>query len=137
MSQPVRITEAHWQALAAVMRKQTDNARCLGIARWEYLKAVAALGADPDRFQLGQALYEYQQHEAFLMAAIQRAEAEQQQAGEQALLSAGLNPADGEYTIAQGGVVLQLVEGTWHPVMPPESSVHGVHPHRHLHCEAR
>jgi hypothetical protein len=123
------ISRSSWLRIQACVERQRDAARRLGEAvreREEKFRQVLAEcpAGQPDRFRIGQIFYEYVKAEKFFLALVDRLVAEQRVLGTRAMEELGIDVAGGEYTVAEGGVVLRLSGGRWEAM---------AHLARHLH----
>lgn len=111
------ISKTQLAQLRAIVARKGTYARNLGVAVLEALEAERKLLTEDPKdllLRLGAVRKEYLDHQAFYVARIATADAEQRAAGEVAMREAGVDPDAGEFTIDPlNGLVLQLLKGQW------------------------
>src|SRR5258708_13998763 len=126
---PVFVAPESWRRIQECAERRRDAARRLGIAVHEREEKFRQVLADcpagrPDRFHIGQIFYEYTKAERFFLDLIDRAVAEQRAVGTAAILAAGVDVESGDFTIAEGGAVLQLLPQGYAPVTRAPAHLH-------------
>lgn len=116
----VKISRADQRLIEELQHRQDHHAVALGVLEHEFLREraklldVAVLGS-PDLLRFGALHWEHYQRQAFLYEKVRQTEHQQREAGEGALRSAGVDPAQGDYTVING-VVMVLSDGRWLPL---------------------
>jgi len=126
---PLTVSRNAWLQIQRCLANREDLARKMGEAvcereeKFQELLASCPAG-QPDRARMGQIFYEYLKAEKQFIVAIDNSKKEQGAIGNRALEAAGIDYKAGEYTIAEGGVILRLDAGNWLPMAHLAAHLH-------------
>ena len=120
------ISKTRLAELRAIVARKDTYARNLGVAVLEALDVERKLLTEDPKdllLRLGAVRKEYLDHQAFYVARIATANAEQSAAGVAAMREGGVDPDAGEFTIDPlNGLVLQLIKGQWELIESQETA---------------